>query len=494
MQETHSTRLRPTEFQESQSEPGPIAQRPRLIVTISVLLTFLTCYLREFVLPNVPIMSWGDHVLYATNGARILAGQMPYRDYFTFLTPGTDLIYSLLFRWFGLELWIPNLTMACLAPVAVWLMMLAARRVLHGMALALPSLFFIGFGLFGSLDATHHWFSTIAATAAMLVLMRDIQPRHIAFAGALCGVAASFTQTKGVLVTLGFRDLPALEVYRPQRIGAYILAQIVSPLGRCHMRFPCHQPSLHARGGLDEVGGIGNRISTPLLPHHSRPDRLRPLGPPARSWNPERDLRRLHLWSCDRRLSHLFAGTGAPAQDRKKGTLGPAPSDRDDGSLHVSRGCPRHHPSASLYRELSRNSPAGMALEPCQRANPPGGPGVGLVIVCSRFLPAYPNSEETVELPHASCRSNRDPGPGQVRALSLGRRAHPPRGDVLWGNAYLSSAKVALTRPDRPARPVELLSPRADCCIDCRTGREQSPFADPQCLLGRPIDMELQSR
>jgi hypothetical protein len=137
-------------------------------------------------------MSWGDHVLYATNGTRILAGQMPYRDYFTFLTPGTDLIYSLLFRWFGLELWIPNLTMACLAPIAVWLMMLGARRVLPGMALALPSLFFIGFGLFGSLDATHHWFSTIVATAAMLVLMRDIQPRHIAFAGALCGVAASF--------------------------------------------------------------------------------------------------------------------------------------------------------------------------------------------------------------------------------------------------------------------------------------------------------------
>ena len=205
MPETGSTRLRRTAFQESQSEPRPVAQdRHRLIVTISVLLTFLTCYLREFVPPNVPIMSWGDHVLFATNGTRILAGQMPYRDYFTFLTPGTDLIYSLLFRWFGVELWIPNLTMPCLASVAVWLMMLAARRVLRGMALALPSLFLIGFGLAGSLDATHHWFSTIIAMAAMLVLMRDIQPRHIAFTGVLCGVAASFTQTKGALVTIGF--------------------------------------------------------------------------------------------------------------------------------------------------------------------------------------------------------------------------------------------------------------------------------------------------
>jgi hypothetical protein len=205
MRETDSVCLRRRESQESRSEPVPVAQdRHRLIVTISVLLTFLACYLSEFVLPNVPTMSWGDHVLFATNGARILAGQMPYRDYFTFLTPGTDLIYSLLFRWFGLELWIPNLTMACLATVAVWLMMLAARRVLPGMALTLPYLSFVGFGLAGSLDATHHWFSTILAIAAMLVLMRDIQPRHIAFAGALCGVAASFTQTKGTLVTIGF--------------------------------------------------------------------------------------------------------------------------------------------------------------------------------------------------------------------------------------------------------------------------------------------------
>jgi hypothetical protein len=205
MQEKASTRLRRTELQGSQSEPSQVRQdRSRLIVTLSVLLTFLTCYFRDFVLINVPIMSWSDQMLFATNGTRILAGQLPYRDYFQFLTPGTDLIYSLLFRWFGVELWIPNLTMVCLATVAVWLMMLAARRVLRGMALALPALFLIGFGLAGSLDAAHHWFSTIAAVIAMLVLMRGVEPRHIACAGALCAVAASFTQTKGALITIGF--------------------------------------------------------------------------------------------------------------------------------------------------------------------------------------------------------------------------------------------------------------------------------------------------
>ena len=110
MLQTISTRLRRSKLFESRSSLVPVAQdRSRMIVTLSVLLTFLSCYLREFVLPDVPTMTWGDYGLFATNGARILAGQMPYRDYFTFLPPGTDLIYSLLFRWFGLELWIPNL-------------------------------------------------------------------------------------------------------------------------------------------------------------------------------------------------------------------------------------------------------------------------------------------------------------------------------------------------------------------------------------------------
>ena len=205
MRKTDSARLGRTEFEESETEPRLAARnRSRLIVTVSLLLSFLTCYFREFVRLNVPTMAWGDYGLFATDGARILSGQMPYRDYFTFLTPGTDLTYSLLLRWFGAGLWVPNLTMACLATVAVWLMMLAARRVLPGIAVALPALFFIGFGLAMSLDPTHHWFSTIVAMVAMLVLMRGVQPRHIGLAGVLCGVAASFTQTKGAFITIGF--------------------------------------------------------------------------------------------------------------------------------------------------------------------------------------------------------------------------------------------------------------------------------------------------
>ena len=59
----------------------------RWLVAIAPSFTFAICYLREFVLPHAPVMSWADQMLFATNGARIVAGQMPYRDYFQFVTP-----------------------------------------------------------------------------------------------------------------------------------------------------------------------------------------------------------------------------------------------------------------------------------------------------------------------------------------------------------------------------------------------------------------------
>ena len=174
------------------------------IIAIIAACTFMACYLRDFVLPSVPVMLWADQILYATNGTRMIAGQMPYRDFFEFLPAGTDLVYAGLFRAFGVYLWIPNLVMVVLATSSVVLVTLAARKVLRGAAVVLPALFAVGFGLYGGLDATHHWFSTVAALAAMVVLLHGTGWRYVAVAGFLCGVTASFTQSKGAAVTLGF--------------------------------------------------------------------------------------------------------------------------------------------------------------------------------------------------------------------------------------------------------------------------------------------------
>ena len=98
--------------------------------------------------------------------------------------------------------------MVCLAATGVLLMTLAAAKVLRGSSIVLPAALTSGFILFGGLDATHHWFSGLIALIAMLVLFNGSQNWRIVLAGALCGIVASFTQSKGATVTAEASPIP----------------------------------------------------------------------------------------------------------------------------------------------------------------------------------------------------------------------------------------------------------------------------------------------
>ncbi len=162
--------------------------------------TFLVCYLRSFLVPNIPFLLWGDALGYATKGARILGGEWPYRDFFDFVTPGTELVYALLFRSVGVALWAPNLLMCVMAAITTAWVTWCARRLVGGDFVILPGLLVTGFVLSGSFDATHHWFSTLFVMAAAAVLFDSISSRRVVAAGVLCGMVASFTQSKGAAV------------------------------------------------------------------------------------------------------------------------------------------------------------------------------------------------------------------------------------------------------------------------------------------------------
>ena len=175
----------------------------RLAAPLLAACTFVVCYLRGFVFPCTPILLWGDQLGFATKGARMLHGDLPYRDFFEFLTPGTDLVYAALFHLTPPSPWIPNLVMACLAAITAWMLTWCAARLLTGAFVALPAILLVGFILYGSLDATHHWFSTVAIMAAVCVLFDRATTPRILIAGALIGIAATFTQTKGAAVAIG---------------------------------------------------------------------------------------------------------------------------------------------------------------------------------------------------------------------------------------------------------------------------------------------------
>jgi hypothetical protein len=171
--------------------------RIRWGMMLAAALTFAACCLRLFVLPHTPLLLWGDAPGYAAKGVRLLEGELPYRDFFEFLTPGTDIVYALLFRCLGISLWGMHLVMATLAASAALWMTWCAGRLVRGWYVLLPAALLTGFVLSYSLDPTHHWFSTVALMGAVWVLFDNQSLLRVAGAGAFCGLAASFTQTKG---------------------------------------------------------------------------------------------------------------------------------------------------------------------------------------------------------------------------------------------------------------------------------------------------------
>ena len=161
--------------------------------------TFVFLYLRTFVWPGTPQVAYGDETVFFGHGIRMLHGQVPFRDYFAFVMPGTDLFYAGAFGVLGVHAWVAQafviLLGGAIAGVLVWM----SRKVLSGAAVFLPALLFLTLDFDVNKDATHHWYSTLLVLAASGVLLGGRSLRRILGAGALCGLAAVFTQSEGLL-------------------------------------------------------------------------------------------------------------------------------------------------------------------------------------------------------------------------------------------------------------------------------------------------------
>ncbi len=183
----------------SNKEPSN-SSAPAWMLYFSAAYTLLVCLLRSFILPHTAILSWGDGLGYATKGLRLAQGELPYRDFFDFVSIGTDLVYAGLFHTFGVSLWLPVILMCCIAAAAAVCLTWLAGRMLQAPFVIFPVLLLNGFVLWGSLDPTHHWFSTLAALGAVAVLFDGISSGRVLAAGLMCGVVASFTQSNGAAV------------------------------------------------------------------------------------------------------------------------------------------------------------------------------------------------------------------------------------------------------------------------------------------------------
>jgi hypothetical protein len=164
-------------------------------------LIFLYAFL--FVPPFIPIgSSFGDTMVYVSDGKRMLEGEDIYRNFFQFSTPGTSIVYFFLLKIFGLRLWIPNVSLLLLGLALAGFGVLIAKKLMGPSLALLPSAIFLAGIYKNQLNPIHHWYSLLAVTAALASLMERRTPARIAAAGGFCGLASCFTQTRGVAVAL----------------------------------------------------------------------------------------------------------------------------------------------------------------------------------------------------------------------------------------------------------------------------------------------------
>jgi hypothetical protein len=157
----------------------------------------LFLYLRTFLLPATPFLTFGDEAHYFLHALRMLHGQLPYRDFFTFIFPGTDLLYVGIFRLLGVHQWLVQGILLVLGLLLSWTVLWISNSVLRGPSAILAALLFLVFDFNSALDATHHWWSTLFVMIAVGLLLGGRSQIRILAVGALCGVATLFTQTHG---------------------------------------------------------------------------------------------------------------------------------------------------------------------------------------------------------------------------------------------------------------------------------------------------------
>jgi hypothetical protein len=195
-----------------------------LLVPLCAAVAYL--YANLFVWPNIPILLGGDQIYFWTDAQRMMFGELPYRDFFQFTPPGTDLIYFALFKWFGPRLWVTNMMVLALGVALCRVCFSIARQIMGRGAALLSALIFLTLIYGRLLNATHHWFSVLLIFCAARISMESSRPLRVVAIGIILGMAAFFTLTHAGAALLAFVALLALQARRRQQTLWLLLRRI----------------------------------------------------------------------------------------------------------------------------------------------------------------------------------------------------------------------------------------------------------------------------
>jgi len=187
-------------------------------------LVALYLFLQLFRLPATPILFEGDHAVHLSNAWRMYLGEEPFRDFFLFTFPGTEIYYFVWLKLLGVKLWILNATIFCLLLAISAVGLFFSRQLLTGWAVYLPVSIFIviGFRTLG-IDGSHRFFSVLCVLLAIAILFPHRTFSRLILAGALCGFASLFTQPRGLICLAAIVSFLLVEkFYKKQNLSAFI--------------------------------------------------------------------------------------------------------------------------------------------------------------------------------------------------------------------------------------------------------------------------------
>ena len=147
-----------------------------------------------------------DEGIILQGAERVLRGEVPYRDFFTFYTPGSFYFLAVLFKLFGDSFIVARISIAAAGAVSALITFLVARRVCS-----------LGIALFAGLLATvagcayrflvlHNWYSTVLCCLGLYAAIRLYETKRSAWAlgvGFLAALTFLVEQSKGTGLCLG---------------------------------------------------------------------------------------------------------------------------------------------------------------------------------------------------------------------------------------------------------------------------------------------------
>jgi 4-amino-4-deoxy-L-arabinose transferase-like glycosyltransferase len=147
-----------------------------------------------------------DEGIILQGAQRILQGEVLYRDFFSFFTPGSYYLVALLFKVFGSSMLVARTALAVYGSLFSALTYLLARRVCSRWSALLAACFVTLTCMPFRFIVLHNWDSTLWACLALYCALRTLESGHWGWAlglGCFSALTLLFEQSKGAGLIMG---------------------------------------------------------------------------------------------------------------------------------------------------------------------------------------------------------------------------------------------------------------------------------------------------